>query len=202
MEKRVPDLKILTEIANECFMPLSYGGGVRDAETAQQILSIGFEKIVLNTIAIENPGVVTKIADHSGNQSVIVSMDVKKNIWGKYHVYSNDGTRKTELDPVEWAVSLEKLGAGELLITSMNMDGTWQGFDLEITKRIVNAVNIPVIANGGAGSIEHIGMVLKETSASAVALGSMVVYQKKGMGVLVNFPDKDKLSEVLFKYRK
>ena len=199
VENRMPNLQILSEIADECFMPLSYGGGVRDAETAKKILAIGFEKIILNTSAVVNPGLVTRIADHSGNQSVIVSVDVKRNLWGKYHVYSHDGTRKTDLDPVEWAQRLEKLGAGELLLTSMNQDGTWLGFDLEITKRIVHAVSIPVIANGGAGNIEHIGRVVKETSASAVALGSMVVYQKKGMGVLVNFPDKKKLSEILFK---
>jgi cyclase len=197
VENRVPNLKILSEIADECFMPLSYGGGVRDAQTARKILEIGFEKIVLNTAAIGNPELVTRIADHSGNQSVIVSVDVKRNLWGKYHVYSHDGTRKTDLDPLEWAQRLEQLGAGELLITSMNQDGTWDGFDVDIIKRIVHAVTIPVIANGGAGSIEQIGRVVNETSVSAVALGSMVVYQKKGMGVLVNFPDKDKLSEIL-----
>jgi len=197
VENRVPNLKILSEIADECFMPLSYGGGVRDALTARKILEIGFEKIVLNTAAIGNPELVTRIADHSGNQSVIASIDVKRNLWGKYHVYSHDGTRKTDMDPLEWAQRLEHLGAGELLITSMNQDGTWDGFDIEIIKRIVHAVSIPVIANGGAGSIEQIGRVVNETSVSAVALGSMVVYQKKGMGVLVNFPDKDKLSEIL-----
>ncbi len=197
-EKRQPNLKILREIADECFMPLSYGGGVTDAETAQKILSIGFEKIVINTAAYENPLLVTQIAKHSGTQSVIGSIDVKRDLWGKYHMYTHNGIKKTSVDPVEWAKKLETLGAGELLITSMNQDGTWSGFDLEITRKISEAVNIPVIANGGAGSIEDITMVIKQGKADAVALGSMVVYQSKGMGVLVNFPDRNKLNKLIY----
>jgi cyclase len=197
IEHRKPNLQILREIADECFMPLAYGGGIRDDETAIGILSIGFEKVVINTAAVEQPDLISRIAGHSGAQSVIASIDVKRNMWGTYHVYSHDGSQKTGLDPVEWAKTLEQRGTGEILLTSMNQDGTWQGFDLEITRKITEAVSIPVIANGGAGSVEHIGMVVKEAGASAVALGSMVVYQKKGMGVLVNFPDKTKLEGIL-----
>jgi cyclase len=197
VQKRTPNLKILSEIANECFMPLSYGGGVKDAETAKKILSIGFEKIVINSAVIENPGLITEIAQHSGNQSVIVSIDVKKSIWSGYHVYSNDGTKKTKLGAVEWAIKAQDAGAGELLLTSMDKDGTWKGFDIEIIRSISESVSIPVIANGGAGSLDDIGKVVREGKASAVALGSMVVYQQKGMGVLVNFPDKSKLEKLL-----
>lgn len=197
VEKRTPNFKILTEIANECFMPLSYGGGVKDAETAIRILSIGFEKIVINTAAYETPALITQISEHSGSQSIIGSIDVKKNIWGKYIIYTHDGTNKTELDPIEWAKELQSLGVGEILITSMNNDGTWKGFDIEIIKKITDVVSVPVIANGGAGSIDDIGKVVHDGKASAVALGSMVVYQKKDMGVLVNFPDKIDLEKVL-----
>lgn len=197
IEKREPNLKILTEIANECFMPLSYGGGVRNVETALKILSIGFEKIVINTSAVENPDLITEIARHSGNQSVIVSIDVKKSFNGNYVVYSHDGSVKTSLNAVEWAKKAELAGAGELLITSMDRDGTWKGYDLEIEKKITDAVSIPVIANGGAGSVGDIGQVVQAAKASAAALGSMVVYQQKGMGVLVNFPDKGELRKVL-----
>lgn len=197
VEKRQPNLKILSEIANECFMPLSYGGGVRDAETAKKILSIGFEKIVINTAAFTDPTLITKIAEHSGKQSVIGSIDIKKSLLGKYQVYIHDGTKKTDLDSVGWAQKLESLGAGELLVTAIDRDGTWKGFDIELTKMISAAVSIPVIANGGAGKIEHIGQVVHESNASAVALGSMVVYQNKDMGVLVNFPDRGKLAELL-----
>ena len=197
LQKREPNLKLLSEIASECFMPLSYGGGVKDAETALKILSIGFEKIVINTAAFETPFLITQIAEHSGNQSVIGSIDVKKNIWGKYLVYTNDGTYRTNLDPIKWAIHLENLGVGELLITSMDRDGSWKGFDIELIRMISDAVSIPVIANGGAGSLDHIRQVVNDGYASAVALGSMVVYQQKGMGVLVNFPDKTKINTLI-----
>jgi len=197
VENRQPNFKILAEIANECFMPLAYGGGIKDAETAKQILSIGFEKIVLNTAAMKTPNLVSEIASYSGSQSVIGSIDIKKNFFGKYLVYINDGTQKTEMDPVLYAQKMQELGAGELLITSIDRDGTWNGFELEIIKKITDVVKIPVIANGGAGSLEHISDAVKKANASAVALGSMVVYQKKGLGVLVNFPDKIELEKVV-----
>ena len=132
-------------------MPLSYGGGIRDIETAKKILSIGFEKIVINTAAGNNPELITRLAEHSGNQSIIASIDVKRNIWGKYNVHICDGRKKIDTDPMEWAKKVEKLGAGEILLTSMDKDGTWNGFDWDIIKKVVNAVSIPVIANGGAG---------------------------------------------------
>jgi cyclase len=197
LEKRPPNFKVLHQIADECFMPLSFGGGVKDAETAKKILSIGFEKIILNTAAIENGALVTEIANHSGNQSVIGSIDVKRNMWGKYILYSHDGTIKQDIDPIQWAKRLESLGAGELLVTSMDRDGTWSGYDIDILKAIAGEVSIPVIASGGAGSLSHIRELIKCTSISAVALGSKVVYQKKGMGVLVNFPDRKLLEEAL-----
>jgi len=197
-ENRQPNFKILAEIANECFMPLSYGGGVKDADTAKKILSIGFEKIIINTAAYANPKLVAAIASYSGNQSVVVSIDVKKNLFGKYQIYTTDGTTKQSKDPVQWAKELEDLGAGELLVTSMDRDGTWKGYDLEILKRVTSAVKIPVIANGGAGNIQHIGEVVSECNVSAVALGSMVVYQQKGFGVLVNFPDKERFQQILW----
>lgn len=197
IEKRAPNFKILAEIANECFMPLSYGGGIRDAETARKILSIGFEKVVINTAAFEIPGLVSEIAGHSGSQSVIGSIDIKKNMWGKFQVYIMDGTKRVGEDPVQYAQKLEQQGVGELLVTSMDRDGTWSGYDGEVIHKIVKAVSIPVIANGGAGQIQHIEDVVKKHQASAVALGSMVVYQQKGLGVLVNFPDKEELGRAL-----
>lgn len=189
-EGRRPNLSILRQIADECFMPLSYGGGVSDVSQALEILAIGFEKIVINSAAFEKTELITQLAAQAGSQSVIVSIDVKRNIWGKYQVYSHDGTRKESVDPVQWARELEARGAGELLVTSMDRESTWKGFDVALIRRISEAVSIPVIAHGGAGTVAHIGEVVKEGGASAVALGSMVVYQKKGMGVLVNFPDK------------
>jgi len=197
LEKREPNFKILREIADECFMPLSYGGGIKDFETVRKILSIGFEKIVLNTYAFKNKAFVSQVAKHFGNQSVIVSIDAKKNIFGKYIVYINDGQEKINVSLLDWAKEAEQLGAGEILITSMNNDGTWNGFDIELVRKVSESVSIPVIANGGAGCLGDIGKVVKEGKANAVALGSMVVYQKKDMGVLVNFPDKNELENAL-----
>ncbi len=196
-EGREPPFEILQQISNECFMPLSYGGGVKDFETAKKIFSIGFEKIVINTQAFHQLDFITQLSTHFGAQAVVASIDAKKNFFGKYSVFINDGTQKIDLDVVEWAKKLEQAGAGEILITSMDREGTWSGFDIELTKKISQAVGVPVIANGGAGSVGDIEEVVKKGEASAVCLGSMVVFQQKGMGVLVSFPDKKKLREVL-----
>ena len=194
---RKPDFKILAELANECFMPLAYGGGINNFEDAKKIFQIGIEKVVINSIAFSKPAFITELAEHFGNQAIVASIDVKKNMFGKFQVYSNSGTKKQKVDPVAWAQELEQLGAGEILLTAIHREGTWMGFDINIIEKISNAVNIPVIANGGASSIEDIGKAVKQGNASAVSLGSMVVYQNKGMGVLVNFPDTEKLNRVL-----
>ena len=196
-ENRSPNLKVLSEIANECFMPLGYGGGIKSLENAKQIFGIGFEKVVLNSCPIENIKVLSEIAAHFGNQAVIASIDVKKSFLGKYQVWSHSATKNAKKDPVNWAIELENAGAGEILLTSIDKEGTWSGFDVELVKKVSDSVSIPVIAHGGAGTIDHIGEVVKKASASAVALGSMVVYQKKGLGVLINFPDKELLDKAL-----
>ncbi len=196
VEKRTPNYDLLKEIADECFMPMSYGGGVVDAEMAKKILGIGFEKIVINSASFNNLRVIENIASYSGRQSVVASIDVKKNIWGKYQVYAFDGTQKMDKDPVSWAKQLESAGAGELLLTSIDNEGTWNGYDCTIISKIAAELRIPVIANGGAGQLNHLKEA-KNAGASALALGSMVVYQQKGMGVLVNFPDKEVLNEIL-----
>jgi len=187
----------LQDIANEAFMPLAYGGGIRTFEDAKKIFTIGFEKLIINSYAVENPQFITELANHFGNQSVIGSIDVKRDIFGNYKVFTHSASKKTKLNPIDWAIKLEELGAGELLVTSVDSEGTWQGFDYDLIKQITDKVSIPVIANGGAGKLKHIEEVVKKSKASAVALGSMVVYQKKDYGVLVNFPDEKELLEVI-----
>lgn len=196
-EGRGPNMKVLADIANECFMPLGYGGGVRTLEQARAVFDIGFEKIVLNSHAVEQPALITEIARHYGSQAVVASIDVKKGIMGRQTVRTYGGKHNTHRDPVEWAREVERLGAGEVLLTSMDREGTWKGFDLDLVGRITGAVSIPVIAHGGGGSLEHIADVVKKAHASAVALGSMVVFQKQGMGVLVSFPEQSSLEAVL-----
>ena len=128
---------------------------------------------------------------------MIASIDVKKSLFGVQSVRTMGGKLNIRHDPVAWAIEVERMGAGEILLTSIDREGTWEGFDVELVKSVTDAVSIPVIAHGGAGTVEHIGQVVKEANASAVAVGSMVVFQKKGMGVLVNVPDRAKLSEIL-----
>jgi cyclase len=197
LENREPNIEILKQISDECFMPLSYGGGIRNFQIAKQILSIGFEKVIVNTEAFHQPNLITSISEHFGTQAIVASIDVKKNIFGKYQVYINDGRKKINIDPIEWAQQLQSMGAGEILFTSMDKEGTWTGYDIDIIKKVTSSLSIPVIANGGAGSIQHIADVINNGGASAAALGSMVVYQKKGMGVLVNFPDKIEFQNIL-----
>ena len=196
-EGRAPNLKVLADIANECFMPLGYGGGIRALDQAKAIFDIGFEKVVINTHAVEKPDFIAELAAQYGSQAVIASIDVQQGFLGRKLVRTGSGRRRTSLDPVFWAKEVEARGAGEILLTSIDREGTWSGFDLELVKSVADAVRIPVIAHGGGGSVEHIGDAVKRAGASAVALGSMVVFQKKGMGVLVNFPDRKQLERVL-----
>ena len=166
-------------------------------DQAKAVFEIGFEKVAINTYAAENPELIGEIAAHYGSQAVIASIDVKRSLFGGQTVRTLAGRRNTRRDPVAWAVEVEKMGAGEILLTSIDCEGTWEGFDLELIKRVTDAVSLPVIAHGGAGSLKDIGKVVNVAKVSAVALGSMVVFQKKGMGVLVNFPDNKLLAGVL-----
>lgn len=194
---RQPNYKILAEIANECFMPVSYGGGVASVATAEKVLKLGFEKIILNTAALKQVNLISDIAKTFGSQSVVVSIDVKRNRWRKSQCRSLSGSLNSKRCPIDWAKEVEDNGAGEILLTSIDREGTWSGFDIDLVRSVADAVSIPVIANGGAGGIDDIGRVVKEGHSSAVALGSMVVFQKKGLGVLVNFPDEKQLREVI-----
>jgi cyclase len=193
--KGVP-FKIIAEIASECFMPVAYGGGIRKLEDVKTIFSLGIEKVAVNTQAIEDPGFITVAANAFGSQSIVVSIDAKKTPSG-YKVYTRGGRKATDLDPVRLAVELEKRGAGEILLTAIDRDGTMQGYDLELIKRMTEAAGIPVIACGGAGKVEDFGAAVKQGGASAVAAGSMVVYHGRNRAVLINFPSKSELRRVL-----
>jgi imidazole glycerol-phosphate synthase subunit HisF len=188
---------LLRDIANECFMPLSYGGNIRSLDDAKLIFEIGFEKVVINSSAFNNLKLIKDISKYFGVQSVVGSIDVKKNFIGRQKVYSHHGRKKQNKDIVEWAKQLENVGVGELLITSIDREGSWDGYEIELMRNITNSVQVPVIAHGGCGKVEDIGEAVKKANVSACAVGSMVVYQKKGMGVLINFPDKNKLEQIL-----
>jgi cyclase len=198
-QKRPPNFNLLADIANECFMPLAYGGGIRRFEEAERILRLGFEKIIVNSHIEEDPSFISSLAAHFGSQAVIASIDVRADAIGHKRVYTRSGTHNTHRAPVAWAREVESLGAGEILLTSIDREGTWAGFDLPLVRSVTEAVRIPVIAHGGAGNLDHIAQVVDEAGASAVALGSMVVFQKRGCGVLVNFPDSAQLAAHLGK---
>ena len=197
LEGRKPNFAFLSEVANECFMPLAYGGGVRDLDDIQRIFSLGIEKVAINSYAVENPAFIEKAATIFGSQSILLSLDVKKNLFGKYGVYTRGGRKGTSDDPVAWAVEAERRGAGEILLNSMDQDGTMEGYDIKLIKKVTDAVHIPVIACGGAGKLHDFKAAVVEGGASAVAAGSMMVYQGKNKGVLINFPSREDLKDIL-----
>ena len=191
-----PNYKLLAEIADECFMPLAYGGGIKTLDQAKKIFSIGIEKVAINTQSHFDLKLISEITTVYGSQAVIGVIDVKKNFFGKKEVVYKSASDKSKFSPLEWAKKLVEAGVGEILITSVDKEGTWSGMDIELIKSITSAVNVPVIAHGGAGNIEHLKEAVLNGKAAAVAMGSMVVYQKKDFGVLVNFPDKKLLNEI------
>ena len=196
-EGRRPNPRVLADIADECFMPLGYGGGIRSLDDARAVFDIGFEKVAVNSAAVADRTLIPAIAEVFGSQAVVASIDVKRDLFGRQRVRTRGGRTGTGLDPVAWAQEVEKLGAGEILLTAIDREGTWSGFDLDLVRRVADAVGIPVIAHGGAGGVADIGAAVTAGGASAVAVGSLVVFQKQGMGVLVSFPDETALRSAL-----
>ena len=196
-ENRAPRFEMLKNIASEAFIPLAYGGGIRSMDDVRKLLSIGIEKLIMNTSAVENPSLVREVADHAGSQAAVVSMDVKKNFLGKYEVFTRCGQKKTGLDPVKHAVEMEKMGAGEIFVNSIDRDGTMQGYDIDLVRKVADAVNVPVVACGGAGNLSHVAEVIKQGHASAAAAGSMFVFQGPPRGVLISYPAPKELKEFI-----
>ncbi len=170
---RPPDFATVDELADECFMPMTVGGGVRTIDDVKRLLEVGADKVAVNTAAVETPELIRQIADRYGSQCVVVSIDARLRSDGCYEAFTHSGTAPTGLDPVQLAQSVEKLGAGEILLTSIERDGTMSGYDIVLTRHVTNAVQIPVIASGGAGSYQDMAAVLHDGNASAVAAASI-----------------------------
>lgn len=170
---RQPVWDVLSRASEQVFLPLTVGGGIRTLEDFRKMLSCGADKIAVNSAAIKNKNLLSDAAMKFGRQCVVIAIDAKKNGRGRYEVYANGGTVGTGLDAVEWAVDAERAGAGEVLLTSMDCDGTKEGFDLELTRAVAQAVNIPVIASGGAGEEEHFYDVLTKGGADAALAASL-----------------------------
>ncbi|MDO5388437.1 MAG: imidazole glycerol phosphate synthase subunit HisF [Clostridia bacterium] len=171
-------LDVVSRTAEQVFIPLTVGGGIRSIEDFRKILSAGADKIAVNSGALKRPELINEAAEKFGNQCVVVAIDAKRRSDGGFDVYLNGGRVNTGKDAVKWAVEAEKRGAGEILLTSMDCDGTKSGYDIELTKAISDSVSIPVIASGGAGTMEHFAEALTEGGAEAALAASLFHYKE------------------------
>jgi imidazole glycerol-phosphate synthase subunit HisF len=172
-DNRATMVDVVARTAEQCFMPLTVGGGIRVVADFRTMLLAGADKVSVNTAAIQNPELVSGAAQAFGSQCVVVAIDAKRDIPGRWRVYTHGGRNPTDLDAVAWAVRVAELGAGEILLTSMDADGTCDGYDIELTAAVSQAVSIPVIASGGAGNLDHLVDVLDRGKADAVLAASI-----------------------------
>jgi cyclase len=191
-----PDYILIEKLANQSRMPLCYGGGVKTVEQAQKIFGLGIEKIALSSAVIQSPQLVTQIANRVGSQSVIVVLDVKKKLFGGYEVYTHNGRKATGIDPVKFAQELEKLGAGEIIINSIDQDGVMKGYDLNLIDKIAEVISIPLTVLGGAGSMQDIEKVIEKHGVIGVAAGSLFVFKGHYKAVLINYPTQTEKNTV------
>lgn len=191
VQNRELNYKMIANLAAECRMPLCYGGGVQTSEQVQKIISLGVEKVALSAAAINTPGLITKAAEHAGSQSVVVVMDVKKvGLFRRYEVFTHNGTKGTGLDPVAWAKQVEQLGAGEIVINSIDRDGEMKGYDMELVERVRQATTLPMSVMGGAGSLNHLEELIRRFGTIGAAAGSLFVFKGKYRAVLINYPSR------------
>lgn len=195
-ENRPPRFDLLETLANECFMPMCYGGGIRSLEEIRKILRIGFEKVAINSSLYHHPTLIREASRSFGSQSILASVDIKKNWLGKYQVAICSGTQIIKKDAVEWARQIEDLGAGEILLNSIDRDGMQQGYDHELIRSVSSAVNIPVVACGGAQGLADLARAVNESGASAAAAGSLFVFHGPHRAVLINYPTERELLDV------
>ena len=189
------NFEFIKEISDEAFMPFSYGGGINSLQNIEQIITQGAEKVVLNSYLYSNPEIITEAAKLFGSQSIVASLDIYKNLFGKYYLYSNGGRQKQKYDIILWVKKMVDLGVGEILINSINNDGKMLGYDLHLINMISNEVNIPVVACGGAGEMSHFKDAI-DSGAHAVAAGSMFVYHGERKAVLINYPSKSEMNKM------
>lgn len=195
---RGPDLTMIKNLATECRMPLCYGGGVTTVEQFKMIISLGVEKVAVSSAAIYDPELVSRAAEVVGGQSVVVVLDVKKRRFGsKYDVYTHNGTKTTGQEVSELAQKFEKLGAGEIVINSIDRDGTMDGYDSMLIEQVRNVITIPVTAIGGAGSLEHIKNLINQFGIIGASAGSLFVFKGKYRAVLINYPTQFEKDEIV-----
>jgi imidazole glycerol-phosphate synthase subunit HisF len=183
-----PDYDLIADIASEAFMPFGYGGGIQSVTQVEQLFSIGVEKAIINTAAFLDSKIIKEAVKIAGSQSIVVSMDVKKSLFSGYEVYIQNGKIKTKLDPVTYAKKMEDCGAGEIIVNSIDREGTGKGYDLELLKMVTEAVNIPVVGLGGAGCLQHMADAKNQTNVSGLAAGDLFIFHGKHKAVLITYP--------------
>ena len=193
---RKPDYELIKDFASECFMPVCYGGGITNIEQIKKIFTLGIEKISINCFALNNDELIKKAVDIYGSQSIVVAIDIKKSLMGKYQIYDHTKKKNLKTPFLEYIKRVEELGAGEILINNVDLDGTQKGYDINLLKQVVNYVRIPVIACGGAGELKDFQAAKKEASISAVAAGSFFVFQGKHNAVLITYPKYQELEKL------
>jgi cyclase len=191
VQEREPDYKMIEHWAAECRMPLCYGGGVKTVEQAQRIFGLGVEKIAISSAAIKDPSLITKIAERVGNQSVVVIIDVKKKLFGGYEVYTHNGKNATGLNPFELTKKFESLGAGEIVINSIDQDGVMKGYDMNLAEQTREVTSLPLTISGGAGSLEDIGKLVNKFGIIGASVGSLFVFKGIYKAVLINYPSPE-----------
>ncbi|MGH1519233.1 AglZ/HisF2 family acetamidino modification protein [Chryseobacterium sp. JK1] len=191
-----PNYSLIERIANQSRMPLCYGGGVKTLEQAQRIFGLGIEKIALSSAVLQNPKLITEIAERVGSQSVIVVLDVKKKLFGGYEVYTHNGKKATGINPFKFVEEAQKLGAGEIVINSIDQDGVMKGYDMGLIDKIREQISLPLTVLGGAGTLNDIKQVINKHGIIGVAAGSLFVFKGVYKAVLINYPtfeEKEKL---------
>ena len=186
------DYELIEDFAAECFMPLAYGGGVKTLADFKKLYRLGIEKVIVNTMLFDNPAIVKEAIKSYGSQSIVASVDVKRNDKNEYQIYSH-AKRVVEKSLIDFIKYTTSLGVGEILLTSVDREGTWEGYDTDLLNTINNMIDMPLIANGGCGRIDDLKKVLYENKIQAASLGSMAVYQKKDMGILIRFPKRSQV---------
>ncbi len=190
-----PHLGLLKDIASECFMPLAYGGGINSVGMIREILKAGIEKVIINTAAVRNPKLVEDASRYFGSSSIVASIDVMKDYLGKPRVYINSGQEKTRLNPVEWAKKLVNLGVGEIIINSIDHDGSLSGYDNILVRQIAASVSVPVIAAGGGRGVVDFASICLNFGASAAAAGACFIFHGKHKAVLITYPSERQIME-------
>ena len=191
-----PNFDLIERIAGECFMPLSYGGGVRSIADMKRLFALGIEKVALNTCAFENPSLLTQAAEEFGSQSIIASIDVRRTLLGRYEVVTRCGKKRTGLAPLDFALRVQSHGAGEILLTSIDQDGTMKGYDLALIKAVAGNLRVPMIASGGAGSVDDLASAIR-AGATAAAAGSLFVFHGPHRAVLISYAEPAQFEHAL-----